>query len=375
MKKFFKLEKKCSDSKARIGKIHTSHGDIETPFFMPVGTQGTVKTASNTELTDIDVKIFVANTYHLYLRPGVDVISSAGGLHKFIGWDRPILTDSGGYQIYSLATLRKISPDGAEFHSHIDGSIHSFTPERAIEIQTALGADIIMCFDECTPYPCSHNDAKRSLELTLQWAKRCKDKFANSKENNSQALFGIIQGSTYNDLRKQSTMETIKLEFDGYAIGGLSVGEPKDVMFEIIQNTAPYLPEDKPRYAMGVGTPQDIWMCTEQGVDMFDCVLPTRNGRNGQAITSSGKINIRNACYKKDYNRIDSECGCTVCRNYTRAYIHHLFHSGELLALRLLTLHNLNFMIELLGTIRKAVRQDRFQTEKKRFLKKYESNV
>ncbi|MDI6641823.1 MAG: tRNA guanosine(34) transglycosylase Tgt [Elusimicrobiota bacterium] len=378
----FRIEKKCSKTRARTGKISTQHGEISTPVFMPVGTQGTVKTISNNELIELNTEIFVTNTYHLYLRPGIKVIKDSGGLHKFIGWNRPLLTDSGGYQVYSLADLRKITTDGVEFQSHIDGSQHFFSPESVIEMQKDLGADIVMCFDDCAPYPSSYDYAKESMERTLQWARRSK-KAVSSKQSaisekkncelstvNRQLLFGIIQGSTYIDLRKVSAIKTVELNFDGYALGGLSVGEPKEVRLEIIENILPLLPAEKPRYAMGIGTPEEILTCIEFGIDMFDCVLPTRNGRNGQAITTFGKLNIKNSEYKTDYNPLDPECGCPVCQQHSRAYLHHLFHSGELLSMRLLTLHNLFFMLKLLDRIRKSIEEDRFLYLKEKFLKK-----
>jgi len=373
MTKCFEILKKSKETKARVGILKTSHGEVNTPVFMPVATQGTVKTISNNELHQIKVEMFVANTYHLYLRPGVQIIKKANGLHKFINWEKPILTDSGGYQVYSLATLRKITTEGVEFQSHIDGSTHFFSPEKVIDLQTEFGADIIMCFDECSPYPCSYDYAKNSMELTLDWAKRCKRHFENIKEpkNSSQLLFGITQGSTYLDLRKESALKTIDIDFDGYAIGGLSVGEPKEITFEVVKEITPLFPEEKPRYAMGVGTPEEIWHCVEQGIDMFDCVIPTRNGRNGQALTSFGKLNIKNAEFKEDFNPLDPLCDCPVCKDYSRSYIHHLFHSGELLSLRLLTLHNLFFMIKLLNLIRNSIKSEIFLEEKKKFLEKY----
>jgi len=302
----------------------------------------------------------------------MDVIKNAGGLHKFINWDRAIITDSGGFQLHSLAKYCKVNNEGAEFKSHIDGSTHFFTPEKVIEIQNHLGSDIMMCFDECTSYPCSRDYAEQSMELTFRWAKRCKKFFLDTHPvDTEQQVFGIVQGSTYLDLRRTSVQELTDVGFDGYALGGLSVGEPKEIMDEIITEIVPLLPEEKPRYVMGVGTPEDIWTCIENGVDMFDCVIPTKNGRNGQALTSSGKLNLKNAVHKNDYSPLDSECPCEVCREYTKAYIHHLFRSGELLALRLLSLHNLYFLIQLVGSIKKSIRSGKFVSEKKKFFENY----
>ncbi len=377
MTKCFEILKNSKDSKARIGIFKTSHGEITTPVFMPVATQGTVKTISNTELHKIGVEIFVANTYHLYLRPGIQIIKKAQGLHKFINWNKSILTDSGGFQIYSLATLRKITDEAVEFQSHLDGSSHFFTPEKVIELQYEFGSDIIMCLDECNSYPCTYDYAKVSLERTIRWAKRCKEKFIQlyeNSENKKQLLFGIIQGSTYLDLRKESTLKTLEIDFDGYAIGGLAVGEPKEVTLEIVKEISPMLPENKIRYAMGVGTPEEIWQFVEQGIDMFDCVIPTRNGRNGQALTSIGKLNIKNSEFRDDFAPLDPSCNCPVCKEYSRAYIHHLFHAGELLSLRLLTLHNLFFMLKLLKLIKDSIKTGTFLKEKKNFLEKYCNN-
>ena len=364
----FYIEKKCSKTQARTGKIIARHGEISTPVFMPVGTQGTVKIISNSELTALNTEIFVANTYHLYLRPGIKIIEDRGGLHKFINWNRALLTDSGGYQVYSLSTLRKITNDGVEFQSYIDGSIHFFSPENVIQMQIKLGADIIMCFDECASYPCSYEYAKESMERTLHWTERSKNFFTTHYSPlTTHYLFGIIQGSTYIDLRRESALKTVALDFDGYALGGLSVGEPKEVKLEIVRHSIPLLPPEKPRYAMGVGTAEEILDCIEYGIDMFDCVLPTRNGRNGQAMTTFGKLNIKNSEYKTDFNPLDPECNCPVCLQHSRAYLHHLFHSGELLSMRLLTLHNLFFMLQLLKEIRKSIEADKFLELKETF--------
>ncbi len=287
---------------------------------MPVGTQGSVKTVSQQDLEEMGAEIILGNAYHLYLKPGCDLIEEAGGLHKFIGWKRPMLTDSGGFQVFSLATLRKINENGVEFQSHIDGSKHIFTPESATDNQRRIGADIIMCFDECVAYPTTHDYAQKSMEVTLRWAQRCKDRFiATAKPEESQLLFGIVQGSVFEDLRKESAKRTVDIDFPGYALGGLSVGEPKDELHAMIEAAVPILPQHKPRYLMGVGTPEDLWECIERGIDMFDCVLPTRNGRNGQAITSTGKVNIKNAEYQRDFGPLDPACDCPTCRNYSRA--------------------------------------------------------
>ncbi|OGS24324.1 MAG: tRNA guanosine(34) transglycosylase Tgt [Elusimicrobia bacterium RIFOXYB2_FULL_48_7] len=370
----FEIIKKSKENNARAGKIITSHGEVSTPVFMSVATQAAVKTISNEELRAIGTELFIANTYHLYLRPGMDTIEAAGGLHKFMNWERSIITDSGGFQVYSMSELRKISAEGVEFQSHIDGSTHFFSPEKVIDIQIQLGTDIMMCFDECPPYPSTRDYAKKSLDLTLDWAKKCKDQLMNSplrRVNAKQRLFGIVQGSTYMDLRRESAQKTIDLDFDGYAIGGLAVGEPQEISKDVVEKIAPLLPENKPRYAMGVGTPEEIWEYVERGIDMFDCVLPTRNGRNGQALTFSGKLNIKNARYARDFGPLDNGCECPVCAEYTRAYIHHLFRCGELLSLKLLSLHNLYFMLKLMKLIRIAVIEDNFTQSKVEFMEKY----
>lgn len=372
----FELLKKSSHCSARFGKLHTAHGIINTPVFMPVGTQGSVKTISNEELYGSGADIILSNSYHIYLRPGTDIIEAAGGINKFIGWDKPMLTDSGGFQIFSLATLRRINSEGAEFQSHIDGSKHFFTPEKSIEVQRKIGADIIMAFDECAPYPCTHEYSQRSMRLSIEWAKRCKKHFDVYKPiyGKEQLLFGIIQGSVYPDLRKESTERTVDIDFPGYAIGGLSVGEPKEEMISVLDTVTPLMPQDKPRYLMGVGMPEDLWEAVERGIDMFDCVLPTRNGRNGQAFTSRGKVNIKNAPYIKDFTPLDEECSCPTCKGYTKAYLNHLFRSQEILALRLLSLHNIYFMVKLASIIRKSIELDNFPEAKKNFFSKYGVN-
>ncbi len=372
----FKIEKKSSQVRGRAGILETAHGLIHTPVFMPVGTQGSVKTISNEDLVSSGAEIILGNSYHLYLRPGAELISEAGGLHKFIGWEKAMLTDSGGFQIFSLATLRRMNSEGVEFQSHIDGSKHFFTPEKSMEVQQKIGADIIMCFDECSPYPCTHDYAKRSMELSVEWARRCKEKKTETdkgKESN-QILFGIIQGSVYDDLRKESALKTIDIDFPGYALGGLSVGEPKEEMLSVLEKTVPLIPEDRPHYLMGVGMPEDIWEAVERGIDMFDCVLPTRNGRNGQAFTSKGKINVKNAEYIRDFRPLDPDCSCPACKGYSRAYLNHLFRAQEILGLHLLSLHNINFMIKLLTKIRESLKNDNFLEKKREFLSSYMQN-
>lgn len=364
----YELIKTCKQSGARLGKLHTPHGTIDTPIFMPVGTQATVKTMSPEELLEINSQIILSNTYHLYLRPGHELIEKAGGLHKFMNWDKPILTDSGGFQVFSLGPLRKISEEGVEFRSHIDGSKHFISPEKATEIQNALGADIIMAFDECAPYPADYDYVKNSLERTTRWARRCKEIHKNTEK---QALFGIIQGGMYEDLRRQSAEEIKEIGFPGYAIGGLSVGEPKDLMYEVLDYTTPLMPEDKPRYLMGVGSPDDLLEGVIRGIDMFDCVLPTRIGRNGTAMTSEGRIVIKNAIHTESFEPLDPQCGCYTCKNYTRAYLRHLFKANEILGLRLLTYHNLYFLLKLMENVRQAIKEDRLLDYRKEFFQKY----
>lgn len=364
----FKLIKKCSETSARLGLIKTDYGDVETPVFLPVGTQGAVKTISFEELKEIGVQILLANTYHLYLKPGIEVIKRLGGLHKFTGWDRPILTDSGGYQIFSLEGLTKITEEGVKFNSHIDGSEIFFTPEEITTIQINLGADIIMCFDECIPYPCEYTVTKEKTERTNRWAKRCKKIWLKNKKRT--ALFGIVQGGVYEDLRRKAAEELVEMDFPGYAIGGVSVGEPKEIMLNVIEWVEKYLPERKPRYLMGVGKPEDIILAVERGMDIFDCILPTRLGRNGTAFTNAGRIIIKNSEYKFDTSPLDSECMCFTCRNYTKAYLRHLFSAGEILGMRLLSYHNLFFYTKLMEEIRKSLKEGKFGEFKKNFLKK-----
>jgi queuine tRNA-ribosyltransferase len=367
----FSLIKKDSASSARLGMITTSHGEVKTPVFMPVGTQATVKTLSPEDLAVLGAEIILSNTYHLFLRPGHELIREFGGLHGFMNWNRPILTDSGGFQVFSLADLRKITEEGVTFQSHVDsGAKHFITPEVAIEIQEALGADIIMAFDECIPYPATRDYAQESLDRTLRWARRC----AAAQKDTGQALFGIVQGGMYPDLRKRSADALVDIGFEGYAIGGLSVGETKPVMYEMIEASVPALPGDKPRYLMGVGTPEDLLEGVERGIDMFDCVMPTRNGRNGTFFTSFGKVVIRNAQYEKDKLPIDPECGCYTCRNFSRAYLRHLYNAGEILALRLGTIHNLFFYLNLMRGVRSSIEQGKFVEFKKEFLAKRKTN-
>ncbi|OPJ56763.1 tRNA guanosine(34) transglycosylase Tgt [Alkalithermobacter paradoxus] len=364
----FELIKTCKQSGARLGKLYTPHGVIETPIFMPVGTQATVKAMTPEALKEINSQIILSNTYHLYMRPGHKLVEKAGGLHKFMNWDRPILTDSGGFQVFSLGPLRKITEEGVEFRSHLDGSKHFISPEKATEIQNSLGSDIMMVFDECAPYPADRDYVKNSLERTTRWAKRCKDAHKNPDR---QALFGIVQGGMYKDLREQSAREIMEIDFPGYAIGGLSVGEPKHLMYEVLDYTTPLLPKDKPRYLMGVGSPDDLLEGVIRGVDMFDCVLPTRIARNGTAMTSQGKVVVRNAKYAEDFTPLDPECDCYTCKNYTRAYIRHLVKANEILGSTLITHHNLYFLLKLMENVRKAIMEDRLLDYKKEFFQKY----
>lgn len=367
----YELIKECKQSGARIGRLHTPHGVIETPVFMPVGTQATVKTMTPEELKEIGAQIILSNTYHLYMRPGEKIVEKAGGLHGFMNWDRPILTDSGGFQVFSLSDLRDIKEEGVTFKSHIDGSRHFISPEKAMEIQNALGADIIMCFDECLPYPCEYDYAKESLYRTIRWAERCKE---THKNTDKQALFGIIQGGMYEDLRQESVRKMVEIDFPGYAIGGLSIGEPRDVMCEVLDYTTPLLPKDKARYLMGVGSPDYILEGVIRGIDMMDCVLPTRIARNGTLFTSKGKLVVRNAEYAEDFRPIDDECDCYACKNYSRAYIRHLFKAKEILGARLATIHNLRFLLKLMEDIKQAIMEDRLLDFKDEFYSKYGYN-
>ena len=362
----FELIKKDPGSAARLGSLTTTHGKIDTPIFMPVGTQATVKAMTPEELVEVGSQIILANTYHLYLRPGHELIARMGGLHRFMHWDRPILTDSGGFQVFSLGELRKISEEGVKFRSHIDGSSHFISPEVSIAIQEALGADIAMCFDECPPYPAEYSYVKQSLELTTRWAKRCK--VAHSRPD--QALFGIVQGGMHPELRRESALQLAEIGFDGYALGGLSVGEEKPVMYEMMQECSDILPEDHPRYIMGIGAPEDLVEGIHNGFDMFDCVMPTRNARNGALFTIFGRINIKAAIYAEDAGPIDPECDCYVCRNYSRAYLRHLYRSQEILASRLNSWHNLHFYLNLMSQARAAIAAGSFVSFRKEFYAK-----
>lgn len=369
MKIKYELLKQEKNTKARLGKLHTNYGIYDTPMFMPVGTQATVKTLSPEELKAMNSAVILSNTYHLWLRPGADIVEKAGGLHKFMNYDGPILTDSGGFQVFSLAKPKDISEEGVKFKSHLDGSNLFLTPEISIGVQNKLDSDIAMSFDECIPYPASYEYAKRSTERTLRWARRGKEVFNNER----QSLFGIVQGGEYTDLREYSAKETVKIGFDGYSIGGTSVGEGKDVMYKMIEDGIRYLPEDKPRYLMGVGEPFDILEGVERGIDMFDCVLPTRIARHGNAFTLDGKMNIKNAKYKDDFAPIESDCDCYACKNYTRAYIRHLITSNETFGARLLSIHNIRFLIKLTEEIRNAIKNDNFLEYKENFKRRYES--
>ena len=359
------VDKSCG---ARRGIVHTPHGDIQTPIFMPVGTQATVKSMTPEELkNEVKAQIILANTYHLYLRPGQEIVKEAGGLHKFMNWDRPILTDSGGFQVFSLGALRTISEEGVEFRSHLDGSKLFFSPESVMKTEEDLGADIIMAFDECCPYPSTYEYTKKSMERTTRWASRCKQ----AKKTENQALFGIIQGGFYKDLRDKSIEDLINLDFPGYAIGGISVGEPKETFLDILYYTAPKMPENKPRYLMGVGTPDYLIEAAISGIDMCDCVLPTRLARHGNALTSCGKVIIRNATYERDFTPLDPECDCYTCKNYSRAYIRHLVKTNEILGIRLLSIHNLRFLTKLMERVRIEIEHDNLLNFRDEFYKKY----
>ena len=370
----FQLIKKERNTKARLGLLKTAHGILESPVFMPVGTKGAVKTLSAEDLLEFDTSIVLSNTYHLFLRPGLEIIVLAGGLHKFMNWKRPILTDSGGYQVFSLTKFRKINDEGVKFRSHIDGALHFLTPEEVIKIERILGADMIMPLDECAPYPCDRKHAQKALARTTNWAKRCKEYFLNNPSNgHPQYLFGIIQGATFKDLREQSAREILEIGFDGYAIGGVSVGEPGDVMFEALDWVMPLLPADRPRYFMGIGLPDQIVRAVGEGVDMFDTCIPTRYGRNGTAFTREGKLVVRNGEYAKDLRPLDESCGCITCRNYSRSYIRHLVNINEILGLKLISYHNVYFYVTLMKEIRQAIKEDRYQDFKKNFLGKYKT--
>lgn len=356
--------KKDPSTSARTGRIDTAHGSIETPVFIPVGTQGTVKSLLPEMLREAGVKIILGNTYHLYLRPGKEIIRDLGGLHRFMNWDGPILTDSGGFQVYSLTSLRKITDEGIVFRSHIDGSKHLLTPAFAVEIQESLGSDIMMCLDECPPYPTTFAAAEKSLTLTTKWAKQSRE----VKKDSAQAIFGIIQGGCYPELRKRAVADLTGIGFNGYALGGLSVGEPKELMFSVVRETAPLMPENSPRYLMGAGTPDDLVACAGYGIDMFDCVMPTRCARHGLLFTNEEKVVIRNARYRNDSAPVDGSCDCYTCRNYSRAYLRHLFAAKEILAMILSTIHNIRFYMRLMERIREAIRDGRYAEFSKKFL-------
>lgn len=353
----YELIKECPYTHARAGLVHTPHGDIKTPVFMPVGTKASVKAVLPETLKEHEVQIILSNTYHLHLRPGEDIVKKAGGLHKFMNWDRPILTDSGGFQVFSLGKINQITSDGVEFRSHIDGSKHFISPEKSIQIQNDLGADIIMAFDECVPYPADYNYTKKSLDMTLSWLDRCK---AAHKNTEAQSLFGIIQGGMYKDLRKIAVEETCSRDLPGYSVGGLSVGEPRELMFEMMNYTVPLMPKDKPRYLMGVGSFDMLVEGVASGLDMFDCVMQTRMGRNGTALTRSGRINLRNAKYKEDFTPLDSDCDCYTCRNYTKAYLRHLVVAEEIEASMLLSIHNIAVTTKLMQEMRESIINNNF---------------
>ncbi|MGE3956767.1 MAG: tRNA guanosine(34) transglycosylase Tgt [Vicinamibacterales bacterium] len=375
----FRFHVTHTDGAARCGVMATPHGVVQTPAFMAVGTQGAVKGITHRDLEGAGSEILLSNTYHLYLRPGDDLIARRGGLHRFIGWTRPILTDSGGYQVFSLAERRTINEEGARFRSHLDGSSHMLTPEKAADIQAQLGSDIAMVLDECLAYPATPDQARTSMLMTSRWAARARQRQLRLRDgavdgvtvsNPGQAQFGIVQGGVYPDLRGESAQRTVEIGFEGYAVGGLSVGEPNDVMYDIVGQTTPFLPADRPRYLMGAGTPEDLIESVARGIDMFDCVLPTRNARNGQLFTSQGRINIKNARYAEDDGPPDPECGCYTCRTYSRAYLRHLFNAGEINASTLNTLHNLHFYLDTMGRIRNAIAFGRFESFRQAFLQR-----
>ena len=364
----FELLHTCKQSGARLGVLHTPHGDIPTPIYMPVGTQATVKAMTPREMEEISAKIILSNTYHLHLRPGEDIIREAGGLHAFMDWHRPILTDSGGFQVFSLAELRKITEEGAAFRSHLDGSLQFISPETSMDIQEALGSDIAMAFDVCSPYPCDHKTAEEAMHRTHRWAERCKKHHTRS----DQALFGIVQGAFYEDLRIESAKTLADMDFPGYGIGGLSVGEPKPVMYEMLEKIEPYMPKHKPRYLMGVGTPDCFLEGVLRGIDMFDCVLATRIARNGTCFTRNGRLVVRNAQYARDFTPIEEGCDCYACQHFSRAYVRHLLKAGEITGGRLTSIHNLRFLIRMMEEIREAIAQDRFLDYRKEFYERYD---
>lgn len=367
----YELIKICKQTGARLGIVHTPHGSFETPTFMPVGTQATVKTMAPEELKEMEAGIILSNTYHLWLRPGHDIIKEAGGLHKFMNWDRAILTDSGGFQVFSLSEFRNIEEEGVHFRNHMNGDKLFLSPEKAMEIQNALGSDIMMAFDECPPYPATREYMKSSVERTSRWAERCLQAHARPGD---QGLFGIIQGGEFEDLRRQSAADLVSLDFPGYAIGGLSVGEPKDVMNRVLEFTTPFMPADKPRYLMGVGSPDSLIDGAIRGVDMFDCVLPTRIARNGTLMTSNGRLVVKGAKYARDFGPIDENCDCHVCKNYSRAYIRHLIKAEETFGIRLTSYHNLHFLMNLMKQVRQAIREDRLGDFREEFFEQYGYN-
>lgn len=367
----YELIKTDKQTGARLGRVHTPHGSFDTPTFMPVGTLATVKTMSPEDLQSMDAKIILSNTYHLWLRPGEDIIREAGGLHKFMNWDGAILTDSGGFQVFSLSDMREITEEGVHFRNHLNGDKLFLSPEKAMQIQNALGSDIMMAFDECPPYPATHEYMKKSVERTSRWAERC---LQAHERPDVQGLFGIIQGGEYEDLRKLSAQDLVSLDLPGYAVGGLSVGEPKDVMNRVLEFTTPLMPSNKPRYLMGVGSPDSLIDGAIRGIDMFDCVLPTRIARNGTCMTSNGRLVVRNAKYARDFSPIDENCDCHVCRNYSRAYIRHLIRCNETFGFRLTTYHNLYFLVKLMEQVRQAIREDRLGDFKEEFFEQYGLN-
>jgi len=378
----FNLLKTDERTRARRGIVHTPHGDIQTPIFMPVGTAATVKAMRPEQVEEMGAQIILSNTYHLYLRPGHDIVKEAGGLHKFMNWNKPILTDSGGFQVFSLGKMRKITEEGVKFQSHIDGSRHMLSPEKSIEVQHALGSDIMMAFDECAPYPADRDYVKRSFERTSRWLERCKAYHEEYCERNggesqvlgegvNQSLFGIMQGGVYKDMRRESAAQVVDMDLPGYSIGGLSVGEPKEIMYDVMDDCVELLPKNKPRYLMGVGSPDCLFEGVERGIDMFDCVLPTRIARHGMAMTSQGRVNIKNKKYERDYTPLDPNCDCYVCRNYSRAYLRHLFKADEILSAMLMSTHNLHFLIKTMENIRQSIDEGRFSEYKKEFFDAY----
>ena len=378
----FDLLKTDERTRARRGIVHTPHGDIQTPIFMPVGTAATVKAMRPEQVEEMGAQIILSNTYHLYLRPGHDIVKEAGGLHKFMNWNKPILTDSGGFQVFSLGKMRKITEEGVKFQSHIDGSRHMLSPEKSIEVQHALGSDIMMAFDECAPYPADRDYVKSSFERTSRWLERCKAYHEEYCERNggesqvlgegvNQSLFGIMQGGVYKDMRRESAAQVVDMDLPGYSIGGLSVGEPKEIMYDVMDDCVELLPKNKPRYLMGVGSPDCLFEGVERGIDMFDCVLPTRIARHGMAMTSQGRVNIKNKKYERDYTPLDPNCDCYVCRNYSRAYLRHLFKADEILSAMLMSTHNLHFLIKTMENIRQSIDEGRFSEYKKEFFDAY----